>query len=343
MPLRVVDLMSRTAIAEALRDCTHLVNCSRGSEDVMIGGLRNLLAEAKALGVRRFVHLSSVAVYGDPPPPDSTCEECEARPLPGSYGAVKLRQDELVARASAAGLSCAILCPPNITGIYSTYVCSVLEDMRRGNLVLVEDGRMPINVVDVENLCHAIELALRVDRADGRRMFVTDGDGLTWRDFTDEIMPLTGLSEPLASVPRRAIMMPATTVRRGSMFSALRHLASDEVRSALRTDPLFGKIEAAARDLARKLPARFEEKLRLRIGGPLRVAKVTTAQSFDSRYNLQQIRSVTHSSERAARMIGYTRVIEFRDSMASFRRWYAATRGMEDGSWPLTRELLNSS
>ncbi len=109
-------------------------------------------------------------------------EECEPRPQ-GDYGPIKLRQDEIVARAHADGLSCAVLCPPNISGVYSPFVCSVLEDMRRGSLALVEDGGMPINVVDVDNLCHAIELALTADQVDGRRIFVTDGDGITWRGF----------------------------------------------------------------------------------------------------------------------------------------------------------------
>jgi predicted dehydrogenase/nucleoside-diphosphate-sugar epimerase len=342
IPLRAVDLMSRAAVREAMRGCTHVVNCTRGSDEVMIGGLSNLLAEAKAQGVRRLIHLSSVAVYGDPPPADSVHEESDARPEPGSYGAVKLRQDKLVAGACAGGLSCAILCPPNITGMYSPFVCSVLEDMHCGSLALVEDGTMPINLVDVENLCHAIELALKTDSADGQRMFVTDGDGLTWRDFTDELLPLTEFSTPLASLPRSLIAVPTTMPRRGSLLGTMRHLVSDDVRSALRKDPLFGKMETAAGNLVRKLPSRFEDALRRRIGGPSRVAKVTTRQSFDSRYNLQQLRGVTHSCDRAARVIGYTRVIEFRESMATFRRWYTTTRGMENESWPLVRELLRS-
>jgi hypothetical protein len=102
----------------------------------------------------------------------------------------------------------------------------------------------------------------------------------------------------------------------------MRYLISDDVRSVLRRDPLFDKIETVARGLVRMLPSRFEDGLRRRIsGGLLQVAKVTTKQSFDSRYNLQQLRGVTHSCERAARVIGYTRVVEFPESMATFPRW----------------------
>jgi nucleoside-diphosphate-sugar epimerase len=214
--------------------------------------------------------------------------------------------------------------------------------MRRGTVALVEDGGMPINVVDVDNLCHAIELALAVDQVDGRRIFVTDGDGITWRDFTDELAPLAELSAPLPSLPRSAIAANNTQPPRGSLFRAIKHLVSSDVRRALRADPLLGKVDAAARELARKLPGPIEAKLRLRIEGPPRVAKVPTRPKYDSRFNPQQLRNVTHSCDRAARVLGYTRVIEFRDSMARFRQWYVATRGMAEESWPQIRELLKA-
>ena len=243
IPLSVVDVGSPATIREALHGCTHVVNCTRGSDEAMIGGLENLLAEAKRHGVQRFVHISSVAVYGDPPPPEARIEQCEPRPAPGSYGALKLRQDELVARAHDNGLSCAVLCPPNISGVFSSFVCSVLDDTRRGSLALVEDGRMPLNIVDVENLTHAIELALVADRVDGRRMFVTDGDDITWLDFTRELMPLAELETPPPNLPKCAVAASRDGRDRVSLMRTLRHFASSEVRSALRADPLLGRME----------------------------------------------------------------------------------------------------
>ncbi len=66
--------------------------------------------------------------------------------------------------------------------------------------------------------------------------------------------------------------------------------------------------------------------------------KCRPGRIYDSRFNPQQLRNVTHSCDRAARVLGYTRVIEFRDSMARFRQWYVATRGMAEESWPQIRE-----
>jgi predicted dehydrogenase/nucleoside-diphosphate-sugar epimerase len=338
IPLRSVDVLSRADVAECLRGCTHVVNCTRGSDEVMIGGLKNLLAEAAKQQVRRFVHLSSIAVYGQRPPPEAKFEECVARPTPGSYGAIKLRQDQLVARAHANGLSCAILCPPDITGPYSAFLSGVLADMKSGSLALVDDGITPINLVDVENLCHAIELALCIESADGRRMFITDGEEIAWQDLTDELMALAELAAPLPSLPRAEVGDPIPA--RISVRQAIGHLVSSEVRSALRADPFFAKIEIAVRDLVKSLPGRFGDELSARLGGPIQVANVHTGPRFGSRYVSQQLRGVTHSCKRAARVLGYKPVVGFRESMNMFRRWYMSTRGIESESWPLARELL---
>ncbi len=294
MTLRSVDLLSRSEVAEALQGCTHVVNLSRGSDDVMIGGLENLLSAANKQRVRRFVHISSVAVYGDPPPPESAREDSSAHPAPGSYGALKLQQDRLVERAHAGGLSSAILCPPNITGLYSTFVCNVIEDMRRGRLALVEDGQLPINVVDVENLCHAIMLALMADSVDGRRI-VTDGPGITWRHFTDELLPLAELAAPLPSVPRSEIALPATLHRRfpfdGREASrVIRCPSGASHRPGLRCG---GRNDARARRQIARAVSRH-------VARPDRRAQ-TDREGCQRcpprfRYNPQQLRGVTHST-----------------------------------------------
>lgn len=338
-PLKFCDVRSRESVADAMRGCTHIVNCTRGDDATMVGGLQNLLAEAKARRIRRFVHLSSIAVYGVRPPPESFSEEAATRPPAGSYGAIKLRQDDLVARAHRDGVECAVLCLPNISGVYSSFVCNALDDIRRGALALVEGGRMPLNIVDVENLCYAIELALTAERVDGKRMFVTDGEGITWRDFADRLAPLAGLSEPLPSVPADEVACPPAA-RRASLGRSIAHLASSEVRDALGRDPLIGKAEQQAHALVARLPDGWRERLRLAIDGPIRVEKAPTRPRFGSRYMEQQLRGVAHRNERAVRLLGYSPIVEFDDSMTRFCDWYAATTGVGTASWPLAAQLL---
>jgi len=48
--LRMLDLLDSTQVEAALSGITHVVNCSRGDEDVMLTGLRNLLAASRKRG-----------------------------------------------------------------------------------------------------------------------------------------------------------------------------------------------------------------------------------------------------------------------------------------------------
>ena len=101
------------------------------------------------------------------------------------------------------------------------------------------------------------------------------------------------------------------------------------------------RVEKGARAFTTWLHNRLQDRLRFSIEGPISVAKVSTTPHFGSRYNPQQLRSVVHSSERAAQQIGYARLLDFSESMARFREWYAATRGIGTEAWPLIRELLS--
>ena len=341
MPLGFTDLLSRGSIAEALKGCTHVVNCTRGSEDVMLIGLKNLLSEARAQKIQRFIHLSSVAVYGDPPRPESENEDAEPHPARGSYGEIKLKQDTLISHAHRNGLNCIVLCPPNISGAYSSFVCNVLQDIRIGSFALIEGGRSPLNIVDVANLCHAIELALVAESADGRRIFVTDGDHITWRDFAEALGPLAERTLPLAELPRDRVGQPpqANSPRSSSFARAIKHLVSSDVRQALRQDPLLAKVEASARKLVTCLPRGVEERIRDAVVGPIKIAKRGEPDPHSSRYNTQQLRVVVHRTGRAKTVLGYQPEISFLESMEAFRRWYTMSHGFGTEGWRLSRWL----
>ena len=332
LDLKPVSLLDRPALKEALRGCTHVVNCSRGGNDVMIAGLRNLLAESKSLGVRRFVHLSSVAVYGDPPPPESASEDAPTRPKKGSYGAIKLVQDEMVAKAANEGLPAIVLCPPNISGPHSYFLTGLLGTLRERRFALADSGEAPCVLVDVVNLAHAIELALEGGIADGRRLFVTDDEPVSWRNVVDALLPLVGSGIEVPSMPREELEQrwrKANDKPKSSVMRSLTHLLSGEVRQALRRDPLWEQVDTFARGLATKLGSAAEERIRLAVAGPLSVAQVTGEPAINVQLSGQQLRGVRHSCDRAKQEIGYRPLYSFSQSMQAFGIWHRRAQGMD--------------
>jgi hypothetical protein len=294
----------------------------------MLRGLRILLDACRRAGVERFIHLSSVLVHGDPPSPAAKREDGPTRPAPGSYGHVKLEQDRLVAGACKAGLPSIILCAPNISGPYSQYLLGILTALRARQLALVDDGSAPCSLVDVGNLVHAIMLALEAGTPDGRRLFITDAECTTWRELFNALRPLTDGDIP-PSIPREELIRRMRSSSRPSisLLRSLKRLVSSEVRSVLRQDPLWERVDIATRSLVRWFGSAAEDRLRLGIEGPPIRPSQEQPSHLDLRLMSQQLRGVWHSSELAYRWIGYAPRYSFTQSMSAFRRWCTVLHG----------------
>ncbi len=107
----VMDAANPATLPAALQGVTHVINAIMGSPAAMVETTRNLLEAAKAAGVRRFVHLSSIAVFGgregvigDDAPYGTDVD---------AYGAAKIECETLV---KASGLEWVILRPALIHG-----------------------------------------------------------------------------------------------------------------------------------------------------------------------------------------------------------------------------------
>jgi len=337
--MRTANLLSKEEIANAIAGCSHVVNCSRGSDDVMIKGLSNLLEVCAEHKIEGFVHLSSVMVYGDPPSADSLTETGTPMPHLSEYGTIKFKQDQMVMEA-ANNLPSAILCPPNITGPYSPYLINLLNTIQNGEFALLEQGEAPCVVVDVDNLCHAIDQALDHCSATPQRLFITDDEPITWRMLTDSLMELVEFSD-LKTITEDELrtLHNGSKPSEPSLFRSLKHLVSSEVREALRKDPMLTKLDILVRKGVAKLGSNLEDKLRLSIEGTPPVPKLPQSPPLKTQLVAQQLRGVRHSCETAKRTIGYQPPRSFSESMAAFSRWNRSHQGMDSDNWSLIQRL----
>ena len=342
---RLTNVLDREALRRALADCTHVVNCLRGDDNVMLEGTQNLMEQALRAGATRFVHLSSVAVYGDPPAPEASVESAMPAAAKGTYGWLKLQQDQMVQRMVGRGLSSIILCPPNIIGPGSYFLLDILRSLLGGELLLAEGGTCVCNTIDARNLAHACFLALGKGGSNGERYFVTDDEDVTWADVVDAVRAagqivtrpaecsleeLRGMSsEPPAPNPR--------------LWPAVKHLVSSDVRSALRKDPLLAKLDGAVRALVARLGSRVEDHLRLAIEGPQKNLPPATITKPSFRLSAQQLRGVRHRCDKAKADLGYRPPCSVAGSMAAFARWLQSTRGMGDPDWSARKILFGYS
>lgn len=332
LSVRTVDLLVPAGISAALEGASHVVNCTRGDDKVMLDGFKSLLQACSSQRVSRFVHLSSVAVYGDPPPPESRVESGPTKPARGGYGWIKLKQDEMLQKAARAGLASVALCPPNIGGPYSLFHMALLNALRRGRIPLVDDGAGPCNLVDVDNLVLAIELALEGGPSDGRRLFITDDQTPTWAEVLAELRPLlppTSMPVPRLSALELQALLDAQRPPSPSLSRTIKHLISGDVRAVLRRDPLLARVDSALRSAVTVLGAAAEDRIRLSVDAQARGMSPGGSQALDLRLASQQLRKVVHSSALAADTLGYRPRHGFAQSMEAFRNWFSSGTGAD--------------
>ena len=169
---------------------------------VNVGGTRAAIEAAARSGVGRFVHLSSIAVYGRPAEGrvDETWPTKHAR-LP--YEDTKTDAERLAfRRGGELGLEVVAIRPPVIYGPHDrNFMPRAVDALRKGRFVFVEGGRAPLNMVWVDHVVDVVLLAAQAPGIAGEAFNVMDeieGSPPTVRQVANAIAEEVGA--PLARV-----------------------------------------------------------------------------------------------------------------------------------------------
>jgi len=154
-----------------------------------VAGTASILAAARAAGLRRFVHVSSLAAR---------------EPRLSDYGASKAAAEALVA---ASGLDAAIVRPPGVYGPGDRETLPVFQMVARGVAVLPGDGRF--SLIDVGDLSIAL-LGLAASDWTGVAE-IDDGHGAyTHADLARAIGVAVGRTPRLLTLPLGVLRVTAT-------------------------------------------------------------------------------------------------------------------------------------
>ncbi len=180
---RVCDAADPASMAAALNGASYAVNCVAGDADTMVTATRNLCAAARAAGLRRIVHLSSMAVYGP-----ATGLVNEAAPLDtraGWYAEAKVACEALMRDFTQAGGDAVILRPGCIHGPRSEQwtgrIGRLLRRHRVGDLGAAGDGLC--NLVHIDDVAAAVVAAIQRPGIAGEAFNLGDRDPGTWNSY----------------------------------------------------------------------------------------------------------------------------------------------------------------
>ena len=341
LPVKIesLDLLDSARVSSALSGFDAVVNCTRGDNTLMLNGLRNLARAMEHNRVRKFVHLSSVTIYGDDPPAESAHEDAPPSARRSRYGDMKVAQDDIVFKLHRRGVPSIILCPSNIGGPYSSLIVDGIARMLAGEIVLVDEGRNPTNIVHVDNLVEAILVALQSDTGWGERYFVNEQEPVTWKRFFQDLAGMLGMEAEFPLVSREDVVrhMENSEPARVGLKSQAAMLLSSEFREAISVVPAFKSMNESAKSMLAGLGPRWRARVRRRIARPIIIQPVGETRSLEHKLTTVQIRRVYHSPEKIVSRLGYKALLDHSRGMETTRRWLEFANLIPAGSHPAVK------
>ena len=321
--IKPVDILDFRQVNRELAGCNVVVNCSRGGLPTMIKGVKNIINASKNNGIEKFIHISSIAIYGSNPPPNSKTEMASPDPGPNVYGMTKLKQDNLILKLHASGIPSIILCPSNIAGPYSPFVLGSAQKLLSNEIILVDGGKYPTNLIHVDNLVEAILKAVESSNGWGERYFINEIEETTWKEFYEELNEILCLNTKFQSVSRDEVLKKIKETKKNSRLSDnARILISREFRDTMSKFPIFKNLDDFACNMFFRLKSETQTKLRQKLSGPIIINKESPKISLNQPYIGVQTRQFYHSPQKIISKLNYTPFLNYQKRKETTESWF---------------------
>lgn len=199
---RVFDAERPETLLPAFESVTHVVNCIMGSPAAMVASTRNLVNASVKAGALRFVHFSSIAVFGNAE--GEIGDDFPVGQNVDAYGQAKIECEHIVRTAQEAGLRTVILRPALIYGPGSDQwtgrIARLLRWNRLGDLGAAGDG--VCNLIHVDDVVAAAMAALDRPEAANRAFNLAMADAPGWNRYLMDFGRALGFT-PVFRVPGR--------------------------------------------------------------------------------------------------------------------------------------------
>jgi nucleoside-diphosphate-sugar epimerase len=179
---------------------------SRGGYwETNVAATRHVLDAAIAGGAKRFVHLSSIVVFGfdfD----GEVDERSPVRPNGVHYVDTKIASEQVVLEAHAEGeIPCTIVRPGDVYGPASRpWTTEPVRLLKSKQLILPNGGRGLHSPVYVDDLVDGIVRAATAPEAEGRVFILTGAEKPTIGEFVAHYCRMLGIDEP-RTAPTRVV------------------------------------------------------------------------------------------------------------------------------------------
>lgn len=173
-----------------------------------IEGTRIVLQQALEYGVKRFIHISSTAVYGVPD--HHPLYETDAVNGVGPYGEAKVKAEEICLEYRQKGLCVPILRPKSFVGPERLGVFAIFYEWASEgrNFPMIGWGNNRYQLLDVEDLCQTILACMTLDEAQVNDTFnIGAADYTTMKQDYQAVLDLAGFGKRIIPFPAGPVVM----------------------------------------------------------------------------------------------------------------------------------------
>jgi dihydroflavonol-4-reductase len=209
------DVRDAEGVRKAVQGCEAVVHMaclsswdlihSPEMKQVVLDGTRNILAAARAAGVRKLVYMSTGATINGSDSP-KVCDESSPFELDRSgliYAITKHEAERMCLAANDEGLPVVILNPGEVYGPNDIALITAgnLIDAVKSSPVMVCSGGVPVTYVDdvAEGTVRALERGRPGER------YILAGENLTVRDLAQLTLDILGLKKRIMVLPNMMI------------------------------------------------------------------------------------------------------------------------------------------
>lgn len=168
--------------------------------DVNVRSIPALMDRSRAGGVQRFIHISSVGVYGkllECPAGEET--RCQPQSI---YGRTKLEGERKTLEIHRqTGFPVVVLRPAWVYGPGCPRTMKLFRALKKGRFVMIGSGGNLRHPVFIHDFISACKLALNSSDAVGQVMIIAGPKAMTTRELVDEFCRALDLPRPKVRVP----------------------------------------------------------------------------------------------------------------------------------------------
>ena len=184
-----LDILNKQALTPYLFNCECVIHLAYSFQNTVekqlefaIQSNQTILQACEELKVRKFIHISSISVYGDPPPSGLITEQSPRLSSLKPYTSIKQTAEKIVLETKVSNTEITVLQPSIVYGPGGGTAWN-LSQMKKSFIPVARKGLGYCNPIHVDDVSRAIISACETPNIHKQCFIISNDEPICWRQF----------------------------------------------------------------------------------------------------------------------------------------------------------------